>query len=80
MVAAGCDQCGHTGYRGRTMIYELFEIDESIRKLILAHAGTDELRAQARALGMTTMYECGMRLAAEGVTSRAEVLRVTSGD
>ena len=80
MIAAGCDQCGHTGYRGRTMIYELFEIDESIRKLILAHAGIDELRAQARALGMTTMYERGMRLAAEGVTSRAEVLRVTSED
>jgi general secretion pathway protein E len=80
MIASGCEHCGNTGYRGRIMIYELFEIDESIRKLILAQAGTDELREQARALGMTTMYECGMRLAAEGVTSRAEVLRVTSGD
>jgi general secretion pathway protein E len=80
MVAAGCDQCGQTGYRGRTMIYELFEIGEPLRKLILAQAGTDELREQARALGMTTMYECGMRLVAEGITSRAEVLRVTSGD
>jgi len=80
MVAVGCDQCGNTGYRGRIMIYELFEIGEPIRKLILAKAGTDQLREQARTLGMTTMYECGMRLAAEGIASRAEVLRVTSGD
>jgi general secretion pathway protein E len=80
MVAVGCDRCGHTGYRGRTMIYELFEIDDSIRKLILTRAGTDQLREQARALGMTTMHDCGMRLVAEGLVSRAEVLRVTSGD
>jgi general secretion pathway protein E len=80
MVAAGCDECGHTGYRGRIMIYELFELDEAARRLILAQAGTDELRQQARANGMTTMRDCGLRLVAAGVTSRAEVLRVTSGD
>jgi general secretion pathway protein E len=80
MVPVGCDACGHTGYSGRVMIYELFEIDEAVRKMILAQAGTDELRDKARAHGMTTMHECGMRLVAEGITSRAEVLRVTSGD
>jgi len=78
MVPVGCDDCGQTGYRGRVMIYELFEIDEVIRKLILAQAGTDELRDKTRAQGMSTMRDCGMRLVAEGVTSRAEVLRVTS--
>jgi general secretion pathway protein E len=80
MVAAGCDECGHTGYRGRIMIYELFELDEAVRRMILAQAATDELRQQARANGMTTMRDCGLRLVAAGVTSRAEVLRVTSGD
>jgi general secretion pathway protein E len=80
MIPVGCDDCGHTGYHGRVMIYELFEIDEAIRKLILAQADTDELRDKARAMGMKTMRECGMRLVSEGVTSRAEVLRVTNGD
>jgi general secretion pathway protein E len=76
-VAAGCDHCGHTGYHGRVMIYELFAITEAIRKMILQHAGTDNLREKARELGMTTMREVGMRLVAEGITSRAEVLQVT---
>jgi general secretion pathway protein E len=75
-VAAGCDHCGHTGYHGRVMIYELFAITEAIRKMILQHAGTDNLREKARELGMTTMREVGMRLVAEGITSRAEVLQV----
>ena len=76
-VATGCDHCGHTGYRGRVMIYELFEITEAIRKMILQHASTDSLREKARELGMTTMRDCGMRMVAEGITSRADVLRVT---
>ena len=77
-VAAGCDHCGHTGYRGRVMIYELFQITETIRKMILQHAGSDSLGEKARELGMITMRECGMRMVAEGITSRAEVLRVTN--
>ncbi|MDH3534896.1 MAG: type II secretion system protein GspE, partial [Gammaproteobacteria bacterium] len=77
-VAAGCDHCGHTGYRGRVMIYELFALTEAIRKMILQHAGTDNLREKARELGMITMRECGLRMVAEGITSRAEVLRVTN--
>ena len=77
-VAAGCDHCGHTGYRGRVMIYELLAITEAIRKMILQHAGTDSLREKARELGMIPMRDCGMRLVADGITSRAEVLRVTN--
>jgi len=76
-AAAGCDDCGHTGYRGRVMIYELFQLSEAIRKMILQQAGTDRLRDKARELGMITMRECGMRMVAQGITSRAEVLRVT---
>jgi general secretion pathway protein E len=77
-VPVGCDHCGHTGFNGRVMIYELFEISEAIRALILAQAGTDQLRQKARELGMTSMHDCGMRLVAQGITSRAEVLRITT--
>ena len=76
-AAAGCDHCGHIGYRGRVMIYELFQLSETIRKMIIQQAGTDRLREKARELGMITMRECGMRMVAQGITSRAEVLRVT---
>jgi len=59
------------------MIYELFQHSEAIRKMIIQQAGTDRLRDKARELGMITMRECGMRMVAQGITSRAEVLRVT---
>ena len=74
-AAAGCEHCGHTGYRGRVMIYELFQLSETIRKMILQQAGTDKLREKAGELGMITMREGGMRMVAQGITSRAEVRR-----
>ena len=77
-VATGCEHCVHTGYRGRAMIYELFEITEATRKLILQQSGIDSLREKARELGMVTMRECGMRMVTQGITSRSEVLRVTN--
>ena len=77
-AATGCDHCGHSGYQGRTMIYELFVISEAIRKMILEKTGTDEFRQQARKLGMISMRECGMRMVAQGITSASEVLRVTN--
>jgi len=79
-VAVGCDACGQTGYSGRVMIYELFEIAEPVRRMILEHASESALREKARELGMVTMRECGMRLVAEGITNEAEVLRVTHGN
>jgi general secretion pathway protein E len=77
-LAVGCDHCGHTGYLGRVMIYELFELNEAIRKMILERTGTDMLRGKARELGMVSMHECGMRLVERGITSRSEVLRITN--
>jgi len=77
-VATGCQHCVHTGYRGRAMIYELFEITEATRKMILQQSGIDSLREKARELGMVTMRECGMRMVKQGITSRSEVLRVTN--
>jgi general secretion pathway protein E len=77
-VAVGCEHCGHTGYEGRTVIYEMFVISDQIRNLILKKPGAIAIRAQAKKLGMTSMYDCGMRLVAQGLTSRSEILRVSS--
>jgi len=77
-TAPGCEYCGHTGYRGRVVIYELFKISDAVRKMILKNSGTDKLRAKAKEQGMVTMFECGMNLVERGITSRHEVLRVTS--
>ena len=77
-AAVGCEHCGHTGYEGRAVIYELFVISDEIRNLILKKPGATAIRAKARKLGMSSMYDCGMRQVAQGITSRAEILRVTS--
>ena len=77
-AAVGCEHCGHTGYEGRAVIYELFVISDEIRSLILKKPGATAIRAKARKLGMSSMYDCGMRQVAQGITSRAEILRVTS--
>jgi general secretion pathway protein E len=73
----GCDTCGHTGYHGRTGIFELLVADDAIRALVHERAAEARIRDTARAAGMTLMRDDGERLVAEGVTSAAEVLRVT---
>jgi len=69
-----------TGYKGRIGIYELMIPDEKIRNSIMSRASTDEIRKLARASGMTTLKEDGMRKIEEGVTTAEEVLRVTEED
>ncbi len=73
----GCDACGHTGYAGRTGVFELLVADETIRAQIHAQAPEAAIRASALAAGMTLMRDDGERLIAAGITSREEVLRVT---
>ncbi len=73
----GCEACGHTGYAGRTGVFELLVADETIRAQIHAQAPEAEIRASAIAAGMTLMRDDGERLIAAGITSREEVLRVT---
>jgi len=77
-AAVGCEHCGHIGFEGRAVIYEMFVISDEIRRLILKKPGATAIRAKARKLGMTSMYDCGMRLVAQGITSREEISRVTS--
>jgi len=72
---AGCDQCRQSGYQGRSGIFELLIVDEPLRRLIHDSAGDDRLREHARAQGMISLREDGLRWVRTGETSLAEVLR-----
>ena len=74
--AVGCEKCGHTGYRGRTVIAEMLEVTPEIGKALRAGASLDELRRIAVSQGMTTMATDGIRRAARGETTLDEVMRV----
>lgn len=73
----GCNRCGQTGYKGRQGIYEVMEIDEGLVKKINERATSDDIKKYAREHGMLTMLEDGLIKAKMGVTSIAEILRVT---
>ena len=73
----GCEHCVSSGYKGRTGVYELLVVDDSIQGLIHGRASEQDLVKAAVANGMRSMREDGERLVAEGVTSLEEVVRVT---
>ncbi len=75
--AAGCDRCSHTGYLGRTGIYEVLPATDPIRALIHNQAAEAEIRAAAQANGMQTLREDGERWLKSGDTTLAELLRVS---
>jgi general secretion pathway protein E len=74
---AGCDHCGGTGYMGRVSILEMLVMSDTLRSMVMRHVTAGELRQQAIAEGMQTMYENGLRKAVAGITTIEEVLRVT---
>jgi general secretion pathway protein E len=74
----GCDHCAHTGYRDRIGIYEVLVVSEVIRRMLLAGASADEIRAQAVREGMVSLRRDGMTKVREGVTTPHEVLRGVS--
>jgi general secretion pathway protein E len=73
----GCEACSHTGFRGRSGIFELLVVNEEIRKLVLKNADAGELSREARAGGMRTLLEDGIAKVKAGVTTLNELLRVT---
>ncbi len=75
--AVGCDKCGHTGYHGRVGVYELLETNEAISAQIHNQASEADIRVAAQKAGMKTMREDGERWLLSGVTTPAELLRVT---
>jgi general secretion pathway protein E/type IV pilus assembly protein PilB len=76
----GCGDCGRTGYRGRCGIYELFFIDEEVRRLIYERVPANVLRVRARELGMRTLREDGVRKIMSGTSTPEEIISITSGD
>jgi general secretion pathway protein E len=76
----GCEACNNTGYRGRTGVYELLVINEELRRLIHDGDGEPTLRAVAQKAGMRTLRRDGARWLAQGITSLAELTRVTRSD
>ncbi len=73
----GCVKCRHTGYRGRTAIFEVVPYTESLKKLTKADADVEKLRTKAREEGMFTLRESAIKKMLEGMTTFEEVLRVT---
>jgi len=73
----GCVRCNNTGYKGRCGMYELLEVTDDIRDMIVADASVDDIRSMARSQGMTTLRESGLKLIFDGVTTIDEVVRET---
>ena len=74
---AGCDRCNATGYKGRVGLYEVMEVGDDLREMILSGASSYELRQRAMELGMMTLRGSGMQKIREGVTTTEEVVRET---
>jgi len=78
--AAGCPKCFKTGYLGRTGIYELLEIDDDVRQLVLKNVDSATIKRAAMSKGMLTLREDGADKITRGMTTLEEVLRVTQED
>jgi len=72
----GCSVCSNTGYAGRLGIFEILEMSDKIRELVVARADSDKIMAQAKSEGMTTMLHDGARKIFLGQTTLMEVVRV----
>jgi RNA polymerase subunit RPABC4/transcription elongation factor Spt4 len=73
---AGCDRCNQTGYQGRIGVYEIFQVDAEIKRMIHQDATEPELLHAARLTGMTTLLDDATTKIRNGVTTCEEVLRV----
>lgn len=73
----GCDECGQTGYKGRTAIYELLVVNDHIRKLIVKHEDSNTIEQEAVKNGMKTLWQNGIEKVAKGITTLEELERVT---
>lgn len=72
----GCEECAGSGYRGRTGIYEVIEINDDIRNAMLQRCSSGEIKRIAASQGMKSMVEDGFKKVLEGITTFEEVLRV----
>lgn len=75
---AGCERCGGVGYRGRIGVFEVLEMNEEVRALVEEQSDWESIDKVAIRNGMTTMIEDGLAKCLSGMTSAAEILRVTT--
>src|SRR5438094_4406449 len=73
----GCGTCNNTGYKGRTGLYEVMEVDDEIRELVLVGASAVEMKKKAIERGMITLRRSGLIKVAQGMTTLEEVARET---
>lgn len=77
-TAVGCPKCKNTGYQGRSGVFEIFSVDDNVRKLIHDQAGEHEIRRHiSEEMGAVNLRQAAMKLVAAGATSLEEALRVT---
>lgn len=76
----GCDECANTGYRGRIGIFELLIMTDKIRELVFEKVSTSLVKEKAKALGMVTLREDGIKKVFRGITTISEIIRVTQQD
>jgi type II secretory ATPase GspE/PulE/Tfp pilus assembly ATPase PilB-like protein len=79
-VNKGCERCRNTGFSGRVGIYELLTVDDQLRDVIARNPNVSEFRRMCVERGMVTLRMDGIRKVAKGLTTVAEVLRVTEAN
>jgi type IV pilus assembly protein PilB len=77
MKGGGCEKCNNTGYKGRVGLYEVMDITDELRELVLVGASGLELRRKAIEEGMLTLRMSGLRKVKDGLTTIEEVARET---
>ncbi|MFW5775207.1 MAG: GspE/PulE family protein, partial [Chitinivibrionales bacterium] len=75
-AADGCEHCANSGFRGRTGIFEIFTVNDTLRSLIADNVSESKLRHAARDTGMSSMIENGVEKVHNGITTPEELLRV----
>ncbi|HKW01203.1 MAG TPA: type IV-A pilus assembly ATPase PilB [Vicinamibacterales bacterium] len=73
----GCERCNGTGYKGRVGLFEVMEMNEPLREMVIANASVLDLKKRAMAEGMVPLRQAGLRKVAEGMTTIEEVVRET---
>jgi type IV pilus assembly protein PilB len=77
MKGSGCEKCNNTGYKGRVGLYEVMDVTDDLRELVLVGASGLELRRRAIEDGMITLRQSGLRKVKAGLTTIEEVARET---
>ncbi|HEX6975893.1 MAG TPA: ATPase, T2SS/T4P/T4SS family [Vicinamibacterales bacterium] len=76
--AVGCEECNHTGYRGRIALYEVMHVNDKLRRLIAQKGNEDIVREAAASAGMISLGEDGLAKVKSGITTAEELLRVVT--